>query len=324
VAVALVPPVAAPATDTAAATPAKKPRLAPKRQTAVKPPALPKRCLELGIYRDDPVTTFASLVKSLGPNVTTVSTYVTAGSGLDPRLAKLARTRGLRLMVTWMPDQGVDDPDLPKYSLANITGGSLDTDLRALARELKAAHVPVLFRPMPEPNTPWYAWSGLVNGNTPDEYVLAWKHVRKVVREAAGPQVGFLWSPYVRSVPETPENAIEDYFPGSAYVDYVGVSGYNFGTTGGLAWADPAALFLPAYTAIQKLAGKPFWITETGSTAEGGSKTGWISALRSLRTSMPKLRGVVWFDVADPQGDFRLAGSALQTAKSILKGRCIV
>ena len=52
--VAFVPGVAAPATDTAAATPAKKPRVAPKRQTA-KPPALPKRCTELGIYRDDPV-----------------------------------------------------------------------------------------------------------------------------------------------------------------------------------------------------------------------------------------------------------------------------
>ena len=76
--------------------------------------------------------------------------------------------------------------------------------------------MPVLFRPMPEPNTPWYAWSGTTNGNTPDEYVLAWKHVRKVVRQAAGPRVSFLWSPYVRSVPETTENAIDEYFPGSA------------------------------------------------------------------------------------------------------------
>lgn len=289
-----------------------------------KPPALPKRCTELGIYRDDPVATFPSLVKSLGPNVTTVSTYVTAGNGLDPRLGKLARTRGLRLLVTWMPDAGADDPDLPRYSLANITGGSLDADLRALGAEMKAARVPVLFRPMPEPNTPWYAWSGLANGNTPDEYVLAWKHVRSVVRRAAGPRVAFLWSPYVRSVPDTPENGVGAYFPGARFVDAVGVSGYNFGVTGGLVWADPKTLFLPAYTAIQQLAAKPFWITETGSTAAGGSKTAWISALRSLRISMPKLRGVVWFDVADPEGDFRLAGPALRTARSMLKGRCIV
>ena len=171
-------------------------------------------------------------MKSLGPNVTTVSTYVTAGSGLDPKLAALARARGLRLLVTWMPDDGTDETYLPGYSLANITGGVLDTDLRALAREMKAAGVPVLFRPMPEPNTPWYAWSGTVNGNTPAEYVLAWKHVRKVVRQVAGLKVSFLWSPYVRSVPETDANAIAKYFPGSANVDVVGASGYNFGKSG--------------------------------------------------------------------------------------------
>jgi hypothetical protein len=291
---------------------------------AARPPALPKRCLELGIYRDDPVATYPALLKGLGPNVTTVSTYVTAGSGLDPRLGALARKRGLRLLVSWMPDNGTDDPDLTRYSLANITGGTLDADLRALAREMKAANVPVLFRPMPEPNTPWYAWSGTENGNTPAEYALAWRHVRSVVRRVAGTKVSFLWTPYVRSVPDTPENAIDRYFPGSSYVDAVGVSGFNFGTTGDLVWTDAKALFLPAYTAIQQLAAKPFWIAETGSTADGGSKTGWITSLRSLRTAMPKLRGVVWFDVADPEGDFRLVGPALRTAKSLLKRRCIV
>lgn len=319
----LVPPVATPATDTVAAAPAKKPKPAAKRQPA-KPPALPKRCTELGIYRDDPVGTFPTLAKSLGSNVTTVSTYVTAGNGLDPKLAKLARAKGLRLLVTWMPDEGADEPDLPKYRLANITGGALDADLRALGKELKAAGVPILFRPMPEPNTPWYAWSGLVNGNTPSEYVLAWRHVRKVVRLAAGPRVSFLWSPYVRSVPDTTENALSAYFPGAAYVDVAGVSGYNFGASGGLTWADPGSLFLPAYTAIQKLSAKPFWITETGSTGAGGSKPAWVAALRGLKASMPKLRGVIWFDVADPQGDFRLTGPALTTARSLLKGRCIV
>jgi hypothetical protein len=303
------------------ASQAQKPSTVPKRQAA---PALPKRCTEFGIYRDDPVGTFPALVKSLGPNVTTVSTYVTAGNGLDPRLAALARARGLRLLVTWMPDDGTDEKYLPGYSLANIARGVLDNDLKALAREMKAARVPVLFRPMPEPNTPWYAWSGTENGNTPAQYAAAWRHVRKVVRQAGGTTVSFLWSPYVRSVPATDANGIKQYFPGAANVDLVGVSGYNFGATGSLTWADPKTLFLPAYSEIQALAAKPFWITETGSTGSGGSKTAWIASLRTLKASMPMLRGVVWFDVADPQGDFRLLGPALTTTKSLLKGRCIV
>jgi hypothetical protein len=316
-AVALVPAVAYPATGP-------KESGASAKKAAAKPPALPKRCTELGIYRDNPVAAFPSLTKGFGPRITTVSTYVTAGTALDPKLAALARARGLRLLVTWMPDAGADDPDLPRFSLQYITGGSLDADLRALARELKAARVPVLFRPMPEPNTPWYSWSGLRNGNTPSEYALAWKHVRKVVRQIAGPRVSFLWSPYARSIPDIPANSIERYFPGSRFVDVVGASGYNFGAVRGLEWLDAKSLFMPAYTAIQKLARKPFWITETGSTAAGGSKTGWIASLRALRTAMPKLRGLVWFDVNDPEGDFRLVGPALKTARSLLKGRCVV
>jgi hypothetical protein len=323
-AIAAVPAVATPASGTKVAFPAKSRTAAALTRQAATPPALPKRCTELGIYRDDPVSAFPSLVKSLGPNVTTVSTYVTAGNGLDPKLVALARTRGLRLLVTWMPDDGTDETYLPGYSLANITGGVLDKDLRALAGEMKAAGVPVLFRPMPEPNTPWYAWSGTMNGNSPAEYVLAWNHVRKVVRQVAGFKVNFLWSPYVRSVPDSDANAIKQYFPGAKNVDLVGASGYNFGATGSLAWADPKALFLPAYTTIQGLAAKPFWITETGSTAAGGSQTAWIASLRTLKASMPQLRGVVWFDIADPQGDFRLNGPALKTTRSLLKGRCIV
>jgi hypothetical protein len=321
-ALALVPAVAHPGAARSAATGAEKPATATR--AAAKPPALPKRCTELGVYRDDPVAAFPALTKGFGPNITTVSTYVTTGSALDPRIAALARARGLRLLVTWMPDAGADDPDLPRYALEYVTGGSFDADLRALAREMKAARVPVLFRPMPEPNTPWYAWSGLANGNTPSEYALAWQHVRQVVRPIAGPRVSFLWSPYARSIPDIPANAIEQYFPGSQYVDVVGASGYNFGAVGGLQWLDPKALFLPAYTAIQKLARKPFWITETGSTAAGGSKPSWIASLRALRTAMPKLRGIVWFDVDDPEGDFRLVGPALTTARSLLKGRCLI
>ena len=324
VAIAVVPAVATPANGTSVASPARNGKGATFKRQPATPPALPKRCTELGIYRDDPVGAFPALVKSLGPNVTTVSTYVTAGNGLDPKLVALARSRGLRLLVTWMPDDGTDETYLPGYSLAIITGGVLDKDLRALAGEMKASGVPVLFRPMPEPNTPWYAWSGTTNGNSPSEYVLAWNHVRKVVRQVAGFKVNFLWSPYVRSVPDTDANAIEQYFPGAANVDLVGASGYNFGATGSLAWADPKALFLPAYTTIQALAAKSFWITETGSTGAGGSQTAWIASLRTLKTSMPQLRGVVWFDVADPQGDFRLNAPALRTTKSLLKGRCIV
>jgi hypothetical protein len=39
---------------------------------------------------------------------------------------------------------------------------------------------------------------------------------------------------------------------------------------------------------------------------------------------MPKLTGVVWFDVKDPSGDFRLRATPAATSafKGLLKGAC--
>jgi beta-mannanase len=118
-----------------------------------------------------------------------------------------------------------------------------------------------------------------------------------------------MWAPYVRSAPDTPENAFAAYFPGPTQVDLVGTSGYNFGTTGGLAWVDPEPLFEDAYRQISALAPKPFWIAETGSTSKGGNKVRWMNSLATLRTSIPNLAGIVWFDVRDGNGDFRMSAT---------------
>jgi beta-mannanase len=147
--------------------------------------------------------------------------------------------------------------------------------------------------------------------------------VRSVLLKA-DPKVRLLWAPYARSVPDTPQNTIASYFPGAKYVDLVGASAANFGTTNGLAWSTPTELFSTAYSTIEGLAKKPFWIAETGSTATGGDQRGWIQSLGSLRSTMPQLTGVVWFDVKDPSGDFRVRATPASTSafKGLLKGAC--
>ena len=87
----------------------------------------------------------------------------------------------------------------------------------------------------------------------------------------------------------------------------MGTSAYNFGNVGGLAWTEADALFEDAYRQISALAPKPFWIAETGSSAAGGSRERWIGRLPGLQTSIPNLAGVVWFDVRDRNGDFRIS-----------------
>ena len=279
-------------------------------------------CVQVGVYQDDPAAQLPALQKK-APGVRWLSAYVTAGRPLEPALVKLANKRKVGLVVSWLPDGGTDGATQPKYRLTNVARGRYDTSLRALAKRLRAVRRGAVLRPMPEPNTPWYAWSGTVNGNKPADYVAAFKRVRKVVRAAAKGRVKLLWSPYARSVPETPENALAAYFPGAAQVDLVGVDAYNFGDAGDLAWSAPGDLFAEAYATVQSLAAKPFWIAETGSVATGGDRAAWVAALGALPAQMPKLAAVVWFDAKQAEGDFRLTDKPTLTAvKALAKGTC--
>ncbi|MGO9973936.1 MAG: hypothetical protein ACLP01_14270 [Solirubrobacteraceae bacterium] len=133
-----------------------------------------------------------------------------------------------------------------------------------------------------------------------------------------------MWAPYASTIPDTPANAPQAYFPGASKVDLVGASGYNFGTQPPLQWSEPGELFFSTYATIESLAHKPFWIAETGSTATGGDKAAWILALASLQaTAMPRLAEIVWYDADAPTGDFRLRGAAVLSAfRSLLQKAC--
>lgn len=266
--------------------------------------------LEVGIYQDDPVAGVPVIRVKVGKRATRViSVYVTGGQIVPPKVVALARSTKARLLVTWLPDGGKDGAAQKRFRLSAIRRGKQDAGLKRLAGQLRTLRPAAILRPMPEPNTPWYAWSGTVNGNTPAAYIEAWKRVRRVVRKAGGKRIQLLWAPYARSVPATPENAISTYFPGAGEVDLVGTSAYNFGASGGLAWTDPDPLFEDAYRQISALSPKPFWIAETGSTSVGGTRESWISQLTKLRAGIPNLAGIVWFDVRDRNGDFRISAS---------------
>jgi mannan endo-1,4-beta-mannosidase len=278
------------------------------------------RCVRVGVYADNPTQALLALRRSAGSGITVISAYLTAGKALPASLISAANSDDAQLLVTWEPDDGSNGANQPAHRLSAVTGGKYDASLRALVAQLKQLRAGAILRPMPEMNTPWHAWSGTVNDNSASGFIRAWKHVRRVIRSTkGGAQIQMLWAPYAWSTPDDAANAIANYFPGRSQVDLVGADGYNFGNRGDLTWTDPGTIFSPAYKEIEALAEKPFWIAETGSTADGGDKAGWILSLSTLQsTSMPKLAGLVWYDVDDPLGDFRLRGRTVMSAFSDL------
>jgi len=272
-------------------------------------PGAAAAAVQVGVYQDDPVTQLAPLIRAAGaPRV--LSTYVTGGQLVDRDVVALAKRRRMRLLIGWMPDSGATGGrPTARTGLKGVNRGAYDASLRALARQVRGLRPAPILRPMPEMNTTWYHWSGARTGNSAAAYRRAWNRVHRVVRGAAGNRVKLMWAPYARSVPDTPANAYAAYFPGVAKVDLVGTSAYNFGDRGGLAWTDPRSLFADVYRETQALAPtRPFWIAETGSTGLGGAKAGWIAELATLPSAFPALQGLVWYDVKEPNGDFRLRG----------------
>ncbi len=232
-----------------------------------------------------------------------------------------AFARGATVMTTWEPWAGaVTDPT---YKLSNIVRGDFDSYIRRYAQGAKAWGHPFLLRFAHEMNGNWYPWgtmAGAPNRNSPSDYVAAWRHVHDIFDQVGASNVRWVWSPNVMGyVGDTPSPSYASLYPGDAYVDWVGIDGYNDG--GSRPWRSFPDLFSSSYTALTSLTGKPLVIAETASGENGGDKAGWIaqSLLNDIPSQFPAVRAVVWFD-KNKETDWRVNSSstALTTYRRVV------
>ena len=162
---------------------------------------------------------------------------------------------------------------------------------------------------MHEMNGDWYPWG--VNNNTAADFVAAWRHLHKVFEEEGATKVKWVWSPNVRYGHEYP---FADLYPGSSYVDWVALDGYNWGTDPHLGqpeWQSFGDIFGATYNQLTNLApGKPMMIAETASTEHGGNKANWIR--KTFLEDIPDyaaIKSVIWFNQSDGPFDFRINSS---------------
>ncbi len=219
--------------------------------------------------------------------------------------------RGIVPMITWEPwepriGSRLTVIDQPTYRLSNIAAGDFDHYLRDYATEVRRFGGPVMIRIFHEMDGNWYPWGGTVNGNEPADLVAAWRHVHDVFQEAGATNVTWIWSVNKISVPVTPGNSIERYWPGWDYVDWVGISGFNWGITDGRnTWQSFEEVNGERFRQLLGY-GKPIAVTETGAPEVGGDKAAWIGDVFSgIRSRYPKLAALVWFDRRKAPGSFR-------------------
>lgn len=223
---------------------------------------------------------------------------VTDGTqNFQPSWMGSVRNHGSIPMITWEPWDYTKGLNQPEYSLRSIINGNLDTYITKWAQDSKTWGHPYFLRFAHEMNATNYPWSEKVNGNSPGEYILAWKHVRDIFTSVGANNVTWVWSPNVEYTGTIP---LGDLYPGDNYVDWLGMDGYNGGTSlpwGG--WLTFPQIFGPTYNNLVALApNKPIMVSETASAESGGIKADWIKDTYQLQipTNYPKVKAILWFN----------------------------
>lgn len=225
----------------------------------------------------------------VGKSMNMQAIFVGGADAFPSAYGPSVRDKGKTLVIFWEPT-GV--------SLDAIIAGSLDGSVRQFAAGAAVYGGPVIFAPFHEMNGDWVTWGGTVGSNTPAKLVSAWRRVHGLF--AGVPNVTFAWVVNSHSVPETAINAIPNYYPGDAYVDYVGIDGFNFGNP----WLTFDQIFSTALATVANYQ-KPKMIFSMASAA-GSQKAAWITdALVTQMARHPEIRGWIWFN-ANKEQDWRV------------------
>ena len=226
----------------------------------------------------------------------------------QPQWMSEVRSHGSIPLVTWdpwNPSQGINQP---AYALQQIINGRYDAYITQWAKASKAWGHPYFLRFAHEMNGNWNPWSEQVNGNKAGQFVLAWKHVHAIFTAQGVTNVTWVWSPNIDYAGSTP---LRELYPGDAYVHWVGMSGYNWGTLHGHVWQSFSSVFQQTYHDLLGITGRPMMIAEVASTEQGGNKASWITDAYAtqLPQHFPHLRAVIWFN-EDKETDWRIESSS--------------
>jgi beta-mannanase len=209
----------------------------------------------------------------------------------------------------WKPGRQIVQPGL---TLGTIIAGVHDAYLRSWARSIHALDRIVYLCPMPEMNGSWNQWSVPIGEHEPGDFISAWRHIHGIFIQEQATNVRWVWAPNADDMP--PEYPLELFYPGSEYVDVLGISVYNWGTTRPWStWRSFDDIMQPCYDRISNLGDQPIWVAEMGCAPEGGDKAAWISDALASMPALMRLEAVIWFNMKK-ETDWRITAPGIREA----------
>jgi mannan endo-1,4-beta-mannosidase len=234
----------------------------------------------LGVYEPDAPYTYAGIdqfAQATGRQPNLVSYYSIWLERFQTGFAASAAKHGAVTVVQIDPKN---------ISLASIVTGRYDTYLRSYASEVKAFRGQVILSFGHEMNGNWYSWAN--QHSSASDFVAAWRHVVGVFRAVGARNATWLWTVNVID-PSIPIPDPAPWWPGSSYVNWVGIDGYYY-----LSSQSFAQVFGPTIVAVLKLTHDPIIIAETGAAPDAGQPAKIDDLFAGIRSY--GLAGFIWFD----------------------------
>lgn len=224
-------------------------------------------------------------------------------------------------LITWEPYiTGITPADIE----ARIANGDYDSYINTWAERLKtflsgpddiydtSDDRRVYLRLAHEMNGDWYPWSAAMGGNSSADYVRMWRRTKDIFDQKGldATHVQWMWSVNHRDIGGY---RAESYYPGDAYVDWVTIDGYNWGTSQlWSSWQTAAQVFQPMIDRLKALTGKPIAITEVASSTMTDSgvnvmaKSQWVTDFYQYAINQ-NIKLVTWFN-SDKETDWAAFG----------------
>ncbi|MDF4221119.1 glycosyltransferase [Maribacter sp. M208] len=234
-------------------------------------------------------------------NFDMVSFYIpwgdTLNSSLDNKYLEKILLNNATPLITWEPwltnfsfSDSIINTKNRGQQLNLIRKGHFDKYIKQFAISLREIKHPVFLRFAHEFDNPGYPWYN-ENKTAASDFVKTWRYIYDIFSKEHVDNVKWVWNPWK-------SNKIEEFYPGDAYVDWLGVDILNYGSLNedGVSYSF-SELYAPYKNVFTKITDKPILIAELGSLKMGSNQKIWLkNASESIITEHREIRGAVFFN----------------------------